>query len=141
MYWVHCQNVHIEYSKKMSILVPSVSCMLNICFFMSSKSYTCMSNRIFSPLILFIKMFLTAFYFILFTFTNGEEGKVSSKKNIDFCISIYYYSYHGCSVFYSIRSIPYGNGSELLSCGSCQVIVSSILWPVWVSHSKRPLHA
>jgi hypothetical protein len=35
-------------------------------------------------LILLIKMLLTALYFVLFTFTNGEEGKVSSKKNIGF---------------------------------------------------------
>jgi hypothetical protein len=37
-------------------------------------------DRIFLSLILLIKMLLTALYFVLFTFTNGEEGKVSSKK-------------------------------------------------------------
>lgn len=74
----------------------SLVCLTFDIFLQVAINYTCISIRIVFALILLIKMLLTAFYFILYTFTNGEEGKVSSKKTLNFVINICDYGYQRC---------------------------------------------
>jgi cellulose synthase/poly-beta-1,6-N-acetylglucosamine synthase-like glycosyltransferase len=66
------------------------------------KAIHAYQDRIFSPLTSLIKMLLTALCFILFTFTNGEEGKVSSKKTLVFTLISITIATRG--VLYSIPS-------------------------------------
>ena len=64
----------------------------------------CISNRIFSPLILLVQMLLTTFYFILCTFINGEEGNVSSKNHSFFNHYLLLWLYQGVCMLFCLIS-------------------------------------